>query len=310
MGETQRLRLGIVGTGKIVRDQHLAAIAEAGLFDLVATADPVGTVDGVPAYPSIEAMLAAETLDAVSICTPPTVRGGIAERALAAGLAVMLEKPPTAALSESLRLAALAGAGGNTLFSAWHSRETGPVDAVKDLLRSRRIEAVEVFWHEDLREWHPGQDWLLAAGGFGAFDPAINALSILTRILPGRLTVEAAVLGVPENREAPIRAEVAMRHDGAAPVRLDLNMRYTGAPRWDIEIATDQGTITLGKGGHTWSVDGAARAPEPDREYLRLYRRFAQLVHDGTSDFDADPLMLVADAMLLGSVRREEAFHF
>ncbi len=36
---------------------------------------------------------------------------------------------------------------------------------------------------EDVRRWHPGQDWIWEAGGFGVFDPGINALSILTEVL-------------------------------------------------------------------------------------------------------------------------------
>jgi D-galactose 1-dehydrogenase/L-arabinose 1- dehydrogenase len=55
---------------------------------------------------------------------------------------------------------------------------------------------VQLIWREDVRVWHPGQDWLLAAGGFGVFDPAINALSILTRVLPERLA-QSAELGIP-----------------------------------------------------------------------------------------------------------------
>jgi len=306
----RRLRLGLVGIGKIVRDQHLAAIEQSGRFDLVATAAPEGQVEGASAYRSIEAMLAHETLDAVSICTPPGVRAAIAETALRAGLAVMVEKPPTATLSQAERLARLAASGGQTLFSAWHSRETAPVDAVRAMLTDRRIDAIEVIWHEDVREWHPGQDWLLAAGGFGVFDPAINALSILTKVLPGHLAVQSAALGVPENRSAPIRADVMMHFDGSVPVRLDLNMRHAGTARWDIIIATDRGTIELGRGGHRWSVDGEVMPVEQGQEYPRLYRRFAELVDTGRSDFDIGPLMLVADAMMVGHTTREAAFHF
>lgn len=304
------LRLGLVGVGKIARDQHLAAIAQAGAFDLIATASPEGQVDGLPAYRSIEELLAHETLDAVSICTPPGVRADIAEYALGAGLAVMLEKPPTAALSQAGRLAALAADRGQTLYSAYHSRETNPVDMAKTLLSARKINAVEVIWHEDVRQWHPGQDWLLAAGGFGVFDPAINALSILTKILPGHLSMHGAELGVPENREAPIRAELFMRLDGTVPVRADLNICHTGERRWDIVIATDSGTITLGDGGHTLSVDSQDMPAAPDTEYLRLYQAFGRLVQSGQSDFDYEPLMLVADAMMLGRINREEPFHF
>jgi hypothetical protein len=43
---------------------------------------------------------------------------------------------------------------------------------------------VEIVWHEDVRKWHPGQQWIWEPGGFGVFDPGINALSIATRIFP------------------------------------------------------------------------------------------------------------------------------
>jgi D-galactose 1-dehydrogenase len=45
---------------------------------------------------------------------------------------------------------------------------------------------VNVIWREDVRVWHPGQDWIWQPGGLGVFDPGINALSIITHILPAR----------------------------------------------------------------------------------------------------------------------------
>jgi len=44
------IKLAIVGVGKIVRDQHLPAIAANADFDLVATASRHGTVEGVPSH--------------------------------------------------------------------------------------------------------------------------------------------------------------------------------------------------------------------------------------------------------------------
>ncbi|WP_333836755.1 Gfo/Idh/MocA family protein [Novosphingobium sp.] len=304
------IRLGLVGAGKIVHDQHLAAIAGTPGLGLVAVADPHGGVDGVVRHDTLGAMLAAEKLDAVSICTPPVVRAALAREALAAGLAVMLEKPPALTPDEAAALAEQARAQGRTLFAAWHSRETGPVDRVEDLLKTRTVEAIDVTWHEDVRHWHPGQEWLMEATGFGVFDPAINAVSILTRILPGALAVEQASLGIPENRGAPIKAQVAMRLDGGAPVRLDLDFLYQGINRWDIVIATNKGTIAMGKGGHTLVVDGESVDVPSDGEYARLYQRFADLVRHGESDFDARPLELVHAALNRGTVIKEPAFEF
>ena len=264
----------------------------------------------MPSYPSLEAMLADHHLDAVSLCTPPAIRSGLAVKALAAGLDVMVEKPPAAALSQAEMLRQQAIVGGNSLFAAWHSRESAPVDAAQAWLAERRVIEVVVDWREDVRHWHPGQDWLLAAGGFGVFDPAINALSILTKILPGALALESSHLAIPSNRNAPVQAEVILRHDGAAAVHLGLDILHQGPQQWDIRVVTDRGTLTMQAGGHIWAIDGGAQPVEAEREYPRLYSRFAELVAARGSDFDTTPLMLVADAMMLGKIRHVAPFHF
>jgi predicted dehydrogenase len=89
------LQLGLVGVGKIARDQHVPAIAAHPGLNLAATASPRGRIDGVPGHADLDAMMAAHPdLDAIILCTPPAIRAGLALRALAAGKHVMLEKPP------------------------------------------------------------------------------------------------------------------------------------------------------------------------------------------------------------------------
>ena len=75
----------------------------------------------------------------------------------------------------------------------------------------KRVRELRVTWKEDVRHWHPGQAWIWEPGGFGVFDPGINALSILTRILPSPIFVQSATLAVPANRAAPIAAEISPR---------------------------------------------------------------------------------------------------
>ncbi len=50
-----------------------------------------------------------------------------------------------------------------------------------------------------MRQWHPNQEWIWQAGGLGVFDPGINALSIITHILPRALFITKATLEFPEN---------------------------------------------------------------------------------------------------------------
>lgn len=311
MGEgEQAIRLGLVGIGKIARDQHLPALAGDNRFVLAATASRHAQVDGVPAHTDIAAMIAGgHALDAVSLCTPPDGRYAQALTAIEAGLHVMLEKPPAATLAEIAALAARAKDKGVTLFTTWHSREAAGVAPARDWLAGKRIDAVRIAWREDIRRWHPGQEWILGPGGFGVFDPGINALSIVTLILPDPLLLESAWMEVPDGRAAPLAAGLAMR-SGAAPVTAEFDFLQTGPQTWDIEIDTDAGTLRLGLGGSILQLPGADEQQAPDREYPRLYARFAELVRSGASDVDVRPLQLVADAFLLAERRVTAPFAF
>ena len=304
----ERVRIGLVGLGKIARDQHLPALAGDERFTLAAIASRNASLDEVPSFATIDEMLASGVeLDAVSLCTPPRGRIDQALAAIDSGLHVMLEKPPAATVSEAMAVADHARAHGVVLFATWHSREAAGVEPARLWLADRRIDAVRITWREDIRRWHPGQDWILEAGGFGVFDPGINALSIATRILPDPLRVEAAAIETPSNRQSPLAARLAM-HAGSVPVSADFDFLQTGPQTWDIEVDTDAGTLKLSMGGAILQLPGAAPVVQPDREYPRLYQRFGDLVASRESDVDLRPLQLVADAFMIAERREAPAF--
>jgi D-galactose 1-dehydrogenase/L-arabinose 1- dehydrogenase len=307
---SQRIRLGLVGIGKIARDQHLPALAADDRFELAATASRNAQLDNVPGYPDVAAMIAGgHDLDAVSLCTPPDGRYEQAVAAIDAGLHVMLEKPPATTLTEIAALAARARAKRVVLFTTWHSREAAGVEPAKAWLQGKSIDAVRITWREDIRRWHPGQEWILAAGGFGVFDPGINALSIATKILPDPLLLDSGWMEVPEGRGSPLAAELKMR-SGNARVDVVLDFLQTGPQTWDIEIDTDAGTLRLGMGGSILQLPGEDEQKAPDREYPRLYARFAELIAAGESDVDVSPLQIVADAFMMAERRTTEPFAF
>ncbi|OJF94465.1 Gfo/Idh/MocA family protein [Pararhizobium antarcticum] len=303
------IRLSIVGVGKIVRDQHLPSIAKNADYQLIAAASRNGTVDGIDNFKSIEAMLeAVPSIEAVSLCMPPQFRYEAARTALDAGKHVFLEKPPGATLSEVADLEALAASKGLSLFASWHSRYAPAVEAAKAFLASTKINSVEVIWKEDVRHWHPNQDWIWAAGGLGVFDPGINALSIVTHIMPKPLFITAATLEFPENRDAPIAAAITFTDADKLPVTADFDWRQTGHQSWDIIAETEAGRMVLSEGGAKLSIDGKLVHDEPEQEYPALYARFAEIIKAGISDVDLAPLRHVADAFMLGRRKFVEAF--
>jgi len=304
------LPIAIIGFGKIARDQHVPALRDDARFQLVATVDPHAELEDVAHYSDIEALLAADTgVKAVAICTPPTVRHIVARAAIAAGLHVLLEKPPGETVEEVRELESLADEAGVTLFTAWHSREAASVDAARDWLSGRTIQAVRIAWKEDIRVWHPGQEWILDAGGFGVFDPGINALSVLTHILPDAPVLVSAKLSVPRGRASPILAALELRA-GNTPVSADFDFLHEGVQRWDIEVDTPDGMLRLSQGGATLSIADVPVPASPNREYPRLYARFADLVAAHKSDVDLSPLQLVTDAIAIGEHVETEPFAF
>lgn len=295
--------LGLVGLGKIARDQHVPALRNSAHFRLAATASPADQLDGIPGYDSLDRMLDQNPqIRAVVLCTPPGVRFDLARAALEAGRHVMLEKPPTISMDEAKALAALAQAKGCTLFSAWHSRETDCVDRARDWLVGKSIKRIMIEWREDIRRWHPGQDWILAADGFGVFDPGINALSILTTLCPAALELTHATLQVPSNHAAPIAARLTMQSGQTIPVLADFDFRNEAEQVWDIVFETDYGFLRLSDGGHGLSIDGTKLSNCPDAEYPRLYARFAGLIGMNASDCDVRPLGIVAAALAEGQI--------
>src|SRR3954463_16509726 len=145
------LRIGLVGIGKIARDQHIPALRADRSFELVACASRNASVDGLVNFPDLAAMLAAvKELDCISICTPPQAHFDAALTSLRAGCHVMLEKPPTATTREIALLAGEARSLGLTLFQTWHSRFAASVDAAREWLRARTLVRGKITWKEDV----------------------------------------------------------------------------------------------------------------------------------------------------------------
>jgi len=306
-----RLKLGLLGIGKIARDQHIPALQASPDFELVACASRNARVDGVANFTDLEGMLAqVPDLEAVSICTPPQTHFAAALAALRAGKHVMLEKPPTATTRQIALLAEEAERQGRTLFQSWHSRFAASVDAARDWASSRTLTGARIVWKEDVHHWHPGQQWIWEPGGFGVFDPGINALSILTEVLAHEVCVETARLSFPENQQAPIAAELRLRTEAGVAIDADFDFRQKGEQSWDIELHSRDGSLKLSNGGATMTVDGRTATANPGLagEYPRLYERFATLCHAKRSEVDWRPFQLVADAFLIGE-RRFVAAH-
>jgi D-galactose 1-dehydrogenase len=296
--------IAIIGFGKIAADQHVPAIAGNDRFQLLATSSRSGAGPN-PSFTDWRRLLReTEGLEAVAITTPPGPRMAIATECARAGLHILLEKPPTATLSEAEALASINP--DVSVFATWHARYNPAVLAAADLLAGKRIAAMRITWHEDVDKWHPGQQWIWEPGGFGVFDPGINALSIATAIFPGPLFVKSADLQVPDNAQTPIAVEAELASPTAdGPMTLSFDWRRRDGEEWTIAIDTADGlALSLERGGAELIVDGARQSCDGMGEYPSLYARFLDLIDNRQSDIDLSPLRLVADCLLAGRTTR------
>ena len=297
----------LVGIGKIAVDQHVPAINGTDDWTLAATVSRSGTVDGVQSFTDFGTMLVERPdIPVISLCLPPVPRFDYAAKAIAAGRHVMLEKPPGATLAEVYALQAMAKEKGVSLFTTWHSRAAKAVQPAKTWLVDKTITKAHIKWKEDVRKWHPNQDWVFEPGGMGVFDPGINALSIITEILPFEMRLEQATLEYPSNRDTPIAAKMQW----ADNVSGEFDWRQTGPQSWDITIETDAGVVEVKDGGTRLLIDGTERDSGTLGEYPALYKRMISLVETGQSDVDLRPMIHVADAMTLGKRITTAAFNF
>lgn len=301
------LNICLVGIGKIAIDQHVPAIAGSDAWHLAATVSRSGTVEGVHGYTDLDRMLSDRPdISVISLCLPPVPRFDYAAKAIAAGRHVMLEKPPGATLAEIHALHAMAQKAGVTLFATWHSRAAKAVQPAKEWLSDKTVLRAHITWKEDVRKWHPGQEWVFEPGGMGVFDPGINALSIITEILPFEMRLKEATLTYPENRDTPIAADLTWSDN----VTAEFDWRQTGPQSWNIVVETDAGTLEVKDGGTRMMVDGTEVETGALGEYPALYAHMRSLVESGASDVDLRPMVHVADAFTLGKRLTTDPFTF
>jgi predicted dehydrogenase len=115
MNTDRKIRLGVVGAGRITQVAHLPVFAKTRHVDLVAVSDPspalahgVASRYGIAGYTDTAELLADPTVDAVLIATPDRFHYPLGRQALEAGKHVLMEKPLAQTSAQARELAQLA----------------------------------------------------------------------------------------------------------------------------------------------------------------------------------------------------------
>ncbi|WP_419992755.1 Gfo/Idh/MocA family protein [Streptomyces boninensis] len=250
MSTRKPIRVGVIGLGVISRFYLQALATEVRDIELAAVCDVNEEVlaplrGRLPVYRDHREMLADTDLDAVVVNVPNDVHFEVVRDALAAGVAVCVEKPLGITVEEGRELRALATARNVPLFTAYHRRYNANV---LRLLAELRTEVPPVrltvrYW--ELIEEHVGKDrWYLdpaRCGGGAVADNGPNAIDLVHLFL-GDVTLTDATV-VRDNAGVDRQARITLSTADGTEAVVDLDWAYDEGERKDIEVELADGRV-------------------------------------------------------------------
>lgn len=167
----RKIRIAIVGCGRISKNHFGSIETHADDFELVAVCDidseaaaEHGQRYGVPAYGDMEEMLQTETLDVVALCTPSGIHPEQAVLAASYKVHVITEKPMATRWADGVRMVKACDEAGVRLFVVKQNRRNTTLQQLKRAAKEKRFGKIHmvhlnVFWTRPQSYYDQGNGW-------------------------------------------------------------------------------------------------------------------------------------------------------
>lgn len=254
----ETVRFGMVGCGMIARF-HARALAQVEEAELTACFDPNGgsarafaAEHGAAVFPTLEALLDSDIVDAVCVCTPSGLHTPQAVQALRAGRHVVVEKPMSLTLDEADLLIQTAGETGKKVCVISQFRFQPGIQAVKGALDAGAFGRVtsarlSMPYYRSEAYYRSGGwrgTWKMDGGG-ALMNQGIHGVDVFRYLLgPVRCVRGAARTLVHEIEVEDTAAAVLEFQNGALAVLEGTTACTPGYPRM-IEIRGTEGSVVL-----------------------------------------------------------------
>lgn len=271
---SEPLRLAVVGL-KGIGATHLKAIAEIEEVELAAVCDVLpeaatraGADHSVPSYGSLEALLADERVEAVSLGTPHHLHAPQAITALTAGRHVLTEKPMARTARECDAMIEAARRAGRTLAVCHNYRATPANTMARQLVADGALgPLLRILWTSNsLRtQAYYNQDawrgrWETEGGGV-LINQTVHDLDLLCWLAGPPADVTATMARLSHDTEVEDIACAAIRMASGALCSFQVSI--SDSPGSAVkELAGDLATLTIGKELQL------ARPAQPVREFV------------------------------------------
>jgi len=167
----RKLRIGLVGCGRISMNHFLSFDKHSEDIQLVAVCDIDQTVlmqhsreRGVPGYLRMEDMLKKEALDLVALCTPSGLHPEQAILAARQGVHVVTEKPMATRWNDGIRMVRACDEAGVRMFVVKQNRRNTTLQLLKRAVSEKRFGKIHlvqlnVFWTRPQSYYDQGNGW-------------------------------------------------------------------------------------------------------------------------------------------------------
>ncbi len=260
----------MVGLGKMGLSHH--AIVNAHPSVKVAAAcdtsayltDVLNKYTGLKCYSDLDAMLAAEDLDAVVVSTPSKLHASMVEKALQRGLHVFCEKPFVLDVADGERLIALADKKGLVTQVGYHYRFVGAFQEAARVVASGALGQVH---HVRVEAYGPvvlrpkGSTWRSAKseGGGALYDYACHAIDLVNFVAGTPTSVGGVVLNSVFSRDVDDEVYCTLHYTNGATGQLAVNWSDESFRKMSTKISV-------------WGSNGRIAA---DRQECQIYLREA-----------------------------------
>jgi myo-inositol 2-dehydrogenase/D-chiro-inositol 1-dehydrogenase len=246
-GDSVTFRIGVIGAGRMGRT-HLAAIAGsdqvavAGVVEPSAATRKAVAATGVPAYETLDELLAATTLDGALVVVPTDQHVTVLAEVMAAGLPVLCEKPCGLTAEQAAQNASLAQRTGLPLQVAYWRRFVPALVALRERIEAGElgeILAVNCFqWDEA----PPSAAFRTSSGGIYA-DMGVHEFDQI-RWLTGQdfTVVHPAIAGPGTVDGDPDCAQLACELDGGSTAVVSLGRWHPAGDLVKVEVYGTKGT--------------------------------------------------------------------
>jgi myo-inositol 2-dehydrogenase/D-chiro-inositol 1-dehydrogenase len=178
--------------------------------------------------------------DIVVVATPPSRHATDALRAMAAGAAVVVEKPLCTTLADADRLVRVADAGGvlvyaeNLLFADATATALSEIAVLGRLrhLSARALQPRPTWGQFTRRHW----------GGGVLFDLGVQPIALVVRAARSVPVAVSATFDSSPDIEVEDHARVSLRFDDGLVAEVEVSWRHR-TPVWDLQAASDTGVV-------------------------------------------------------------------